>query len=42
MIELEEETIYEHVSREGPFATNQALQIIEQIADALSYAHARE
>lgn len=40
VIELvEEETIYEHVSREGPFATNQALQIIEQIADALSYAH---
>ena len=40
VIELvEEETIYEHVSREGPFATNQALRIIEQIADALSYAH---
>ena len=36
---IEEETIFDYVERTGPIPLNHALQLTEQIADALSYAH---
>ena len=36
---IEEETIFDYVERTGPIPLNHALQLTNQIADALSYAH---